>query len=245
MASAPKVALITGGAAGIGYAVARMLATKGWLVSIVDTNQERGPVVAMSIGATYYKADVRDYDSLRNAFDDTVKRHSRLDFVFANAGITDPRNFYQVQTSTLPPAPSLDVFDINLKGAVSCAYLAQHYIRLCGRNGELADLDPSIVFMSSIAGLEVYSPIPLYTAAKHGLMAFACAIATPFKESGGIRVSCICPGPVSTEKRKPSDADRPDMVPVERVCEAVDELIGPDGGFGRCLRIISTGVSDV
>lgn len=221
-----------------------MLATKGWLVNIVDIDQEKG-VVAASIGATFYKADVRDYHSLRNAFDDTMKRHSRLDFVFANAGITDPRNFYEAQTSTLPPEPSLALLDINLKGAVTCTYLAQYYFRLCKQGSQLADFDPTLVIMSSIAGLEVYSPIPLYTAAKHGLVAFARAIATPFKESDGIRVSCICPGPVFTEKRKPSDADRLDMVPMETVCNVVSELISPGGGFGRCLRVLSTGISDV
>ncbi|XXH01985.1 hypothetical protein Hte_008349 [Hypoxylon texense] len=245
MASISKVALITGGASGIGYAVATMLSAKGWLVSIVDIDKEKGTAAAANIGATFYEADVRDYASLSRAFDDTMKHHSRLDFVFANAGITDPRNFYQAQSSTPPPGPSLALLDINLKGAVVCAYLAQHYFRLCRQNGELAGFDPSLVFMSSIAGLETYSPIPLYTAAKHGLVAFARAIATPFQETDGIRVSSICPGPVFTERRKPSDASRADMVPMETVCNAVDELIGPDGGFGRCLRVLSTGISDV
>ncbi|KAI4869873.1 NAD(P)-binding protein [Hypoxylon rubiginosum] len=245
MAPASKVALITGGASGIGYAIATMLSAKGWLVSIVDIDKEKGTSAAANIGATFYEADVRDYASLSSAFDDTMKHHSRLDFVFANAGVTDPRNFYQTQSSTPPPEPSLSLLDINLKGAVMCAYLAQHYLRLSRQNSQLADSDPSLVFMSSIAGLETYSPIPLYTATKHGLVAFACAIATPFKESDGIRVSSICPGPVFTEKRKPSDAARADMVPMKTVCNAVDELIGPNGGFGRCLRVLSTGISDV
>ncbi|KAI1773074.1 NAD(P)-binding protein [Hypoxylon cercidicola] len=245
MAPASKVALITGGASGIGYAVASMLAAKGWLVSIVDIDQEKGIAVAASIGATFHEADVPDYVSLVNAFDGTMKCHSRLDFVFANAGITDPRNFYQTQSSTPPPEPSLALLDINFKGAATCAYLAHHYFRLSRQNGQPAYFDPSLVFMSSTAGLETYSPIPLYTAAKHGMVAFAHAIATPFKESNGIRVSCICPGPVFTEKRKPSDAARPDMVPMETVCNAVDELMGPNGGFGRCLRVLSTGISDV
>ncbi|OTA98608.1 hypothetical protein M426DRAFT_28290 [Hypoxylon sp. CI-4A] len=248
MAQAPKVALITGGGSGIGYAVASMLRSQGWHVSIIDVDKEKGLAAAENIGAIFYEADVQDYASIRNAFDGTMRSHSRLEFVFANAGITDPRDFYQTQENSPPPEPSLSLLDINLKGAVMCAYLAQHYFRMTRKNNQLADYDPSLIFTSSIAGLEVFSPVPLYTAAKHGLVAFSRAIATPFKESDGIRVSTICPGKVLTERSKsPVSRKIPaqDIVPMEIVCSVVDELLSPNGGFGRCLKVLATGISDV
>ncbi|KAI1377843.1 NAD(P)-binding protein [Hypoxylon crocopeplum] len=245
MASASKVALITGGGSGIGYAVATMLAAKGWLVNIVDIDREKGAAAAANIpGATFYEADVRDDAAMRHSFEEIMKNHSRLDFVFANAGITDPRNFYnETQGNSLPPEPSLALLDINLKGAVMCAYLAQHYFRLTRQNNQLADFDPSLIFTSSIAGLVIIPSVPLYTAAKHGLVAFTGAIATPFKESDGIRVSSICPGPVLTERSKSRPPET--LVPMEAVCNAVDELLNPNGGFGRCLKIVPEGTSDV
>lgn len=232
-------------AAGIGFAVATMLAKQGWRVSIIDINEEMGQTAATSINATFYKADVRDWASLSSAFDQTMQKHGRLDFVFANAGITDPRTFYDVHPSTEPPPePNFSLLDINLKGVVNSAYLAQHYFRstkLSIPPGEV--YDPSLVITSSIAALEIIPIVPLYSAAKSGLVAFANAIAPQFHEKDSIRVSSICPGVVRTSR--PTRAPPEKIVPVGSVCKAVNILLEKDAGFGRCLKVVPEGIIDV
>lgn len=82
------MALITGGASGIGLFVAKHLVGQGWNVMIVDYNEEGGRKAARDLGedkALFTRADVADYDQQAKAFVATWKQWSRLDFVFANA----------------------------------------------------------------------------------------------------------------------------------------------------------------
>ncbi|VUC25057.1 unnamed protein product [Clonostachys rosea] len=244
----PRVALVTGGASGIGHAVAVKLSDASWAVSIIDNNENQCKEAAAKIGASFYRADIRDWASLSTAFDQTVQNHGRLDFVFANAGVTDPRMFYDSHSSTPPAEPDFSLLDINLKGSVNTAYLAQHYFRVTRRavQEDVGDYDPTLVFMSSIAALAAVPEVPIYSAAKSGIVAFAHAIAPPFFQNDGIRVSSICPGRVMTLKRRlAAGASQGEIVPMEMVCEAVLTLLEHDGGFDRCLKILPEGISDV
>lgn len=85
--SSAKVALITGGASGMGLSVAERLIELGWNVMITDINQEGGEKAAKRLGhhAAFVKVDTTDYESQAKAFVETWKKWSRLDFVFANA----------------------------------------------------------------------------------------------------------------------------------------------------------------
>lgn len=241
-----------------------MLAAKGWRIFIADLNDVDGPVEAARIGATFYKTDLRSYDSVRDAFGQLWASAARLDFVFANAGITDPRSLYDdtliaaaTATAAAPDEPpaelDLSVIDINLKAQIQCARLARHYFRLTRRALAVApgggeDYDPCLVFTSSLAALLVIPEVPLYSAAKSGLVSFMRAVAPVYKERDGIRVSCICPGRVDTGMtRRPGIKFRPpeQIVSMETVCEGVSLLLEPGGGFGRCLQLIPAGISDV
>ncbi|CAH0056263.1 unnamed protein product [Clonostachys solani] len=231
-----------------GHAVAAVLSDANWVVSLVDSNEIQGQEAAAKIRASFHRADIRDWASLSTAFDQTVHKHGRLDFVFANAGVTDPRMFYDSHSSTPPPEPDFSLLDINLKGTVNTAYLAQHYFRVTRQALQqgVRDYDPSLIFTSSIAALTAIPEVPIYSAAKSGIVAFAHAIAPPFFQKDGIRVSSICPGRVMTPKRLLSGgASQGQIVPMEMVCEAVLALLKQDGGFDRCLKILPDGISDV
>lgn len=82
-----KVALITGGASGMGLAAVKRLVELGWEVSVLDYNKVNGEAVAKELGSqvTFFHVDVTDYDQHAKAFETTWKKHRQLDFVWQNA----------------------------------------------------------------------------------------------------------------------------------------------------------------
>ena len=151
--SEAPVAIITGGASGMGLAVAQDLSAKGWNLTIIDLSPESLEKVKDQFDSNhtlFIELDVTNYESQADAFVQTWNRWTRLDFVFANAGIGDRMNFYAPATSLLangaPAKPSELVIDICLNGMVYSAYLALHYFR---QNQSKAG---KIVFTSSMCG---------------------------------------------------------------------------------------------
>ncbi|KAJ9651279.1 hypothetical protein H2198_009433 [Neophaeococcomyces mojaviensis] len=193
-------ALITGGASGMGLSVATHLVSQGWNVCIVDFNETSGQEVAERLGkqaqgqdhVQFVKVDVTDYEQQAKAFVETWARWGRLDFVFANAGFGDKQDFYaqaEERADGSPAKPNISVIDVCLLGVVYSAFLALHYFRKNdGKKGKL-------VSTSSLCGLYPGEGIPLYTAAKHGVVGLTRAMARKLAQSGeSITVNCICPG---------------------------------------------------
>lgn len=81
------MAIVTGGAGGMGESVVEELIKRGWQVLVLDLNAEAGQNVKDRLGdrLSFMKTDVTDYEQLSKAFVEAWKQHSRLDFVFANA----------------------------------------------------------------------------------------------------------------------------------------------------------------
>jgi NAD(P)-dependent dehydrogenase (short-subunit alcohol dehydrogenase family) len=128
-----KVAIITGGASGMGLAVAQALCSRGtWDIHIVDLNVASGEAAAASLSATFHQADVTSYSSLASVFKDVFQYRSRIDFAFANAGIAERVNFYEKHNTGIEPPPDFNLQCINicLNSVVTTTYLAQHYFRL-------------------------------------------------------------------------------------------------------------------
>ncbi|KAJ9636292.1 hypothetical protein H2199_007967 [Coniosporium tulheliwenetii] len=127
-------------ASGMGLAVAEALAYAGeWTLHLLDLNAERGTSAASSLpDAHFHQTDVNSYLSLSTTFDTVFNSASRIDFVFANAGIVERDNFYAVHAQSPPPEPNQLSIDINLKGVVNTTYLAQHYFRLSPGGGRAA-----------------------------------------------------------------------------------------------------------
>ncbi|KGO75893.1 Short-chain dehydrogenase/reductase SDR [Penicillium italicum] len=196
-----KVALITGGASGMGQAVANALSLRNdWEIHILDINSERGTRTANELPrTTFHRADVTKYSDLAAAFQSMFQQHRKLDFVFANAGVIERTNFYSTPQAENardvcpPPEPDLLSIDADLKGVIFTAYLAQHYFRHSPHKGR----DSSLVMTASCGGLYPSFYSPLYSAAKFGVVGFMRSISQHFRASG-IRVNAICPGIVRT-----------------------------------------------
>ncbi|KAI1073954.1 3-beta-hydroxysteroid dehydrogenase [Whalleya microplaca] len=184
-----KVAIVTGGASGIGLGVAETFLRKGWRVHIFDLNEPKDNA------AVFHKVDVASWSHLHPAFDAVFKAEGRLDFVFANAGVMEKGNFYEKHDITAPIPPPQDInIDVNLKGIIKTSYLAQHYFRANQNGGR----DCVLIMTSSIAGIYPQESTPLYSAAKAGMLNFMRSVAPMFYQNDGIRTFAICPGSTRT-----------------------------------------------
>ncbi|EEY16311.1 3-beta-hydroxysteroid dehydrogenase [Verticillium alfalfae VaMs.102] len=193
-----RVAIITGGASGMGLAVTQRLSAQGWVVAILDFNEKAGQEAASSIPNTVFlQTDVSSWASLSKAFDDTFERFGTIHFVFANAGIVEHANFYAVHDTTksrIPPEPDQRVVDINLKSVINTTYLAQHYFRLSPHGGS----DGVLVMTGSTGSLYPAEFCAMYAAAKAGVLNLMRSVAVSFYQVDGIRTYTICPGTVRT-----------------------------------------------
>lgn len=184
-----KVALITGGASGIGAATARLFAAEGARVALGDVDQaglnDVGLVIRDAGGeALTLVADVSNSAQVAELVDATVKTFGRLDILFANAGIG--------RGGTVVDLP-LEAFDeivaVNLRGPFLCARHAIPHIAAAGGGA---------VLMTASELALVGSPgNAVYCASKAALIGMARAMALDHAPQR-IRVNCICPGAVET-----------------------------------------------
>jgi NAD(P)-dependent dehydrogenase (short-subunit alcohol dehydrogenase family) len=208
MADNDKIAIITGGASGIGLAVGESLsARKGWTIYLLDRDEAKGQAAARRLGTHFYKVDVAVYASLASAFTSIFAAHGKLNFVFANAGIAlDPEAQHaqaptemldDMENETLdgpPEAPSMDMIAVNRHSVIYTTVLAQHYFRKCS-----ADDGPrGIVITASSASLYASATAPMYSASKHGVLGWMRSIAANAWRQDRVAVNAICPGIVQT-----------------------------------------------
>jgi len=182
-----KVALVTGGAAGLGRGLCEALAREGAHVIVSARSLANAEAVVAELGADTSSAlalDVIDPDAVAAAIEHAVEHHGRIDFVFNNAGIAVAG---QVQDVT--PEMFKKVIDVNLLGA---AYVTQAaYAQMIDQGSG------HIVNIGSMYGLVPGALQSAYVAAKHGLTGLTLSLAA---EAGhhGVDVSLICPGYIET-----------------------------------------------
>jgi len=182
---APRVALITGGASGIGLAVARTLAADGVRVVIADRDEGSGQPAAAMIGGVFVRTDVSDPEEVRAAVDAASREDGRLDLVVLNAGITTGET----------PIDRLDldryrmIMAVNVDGVVFGVQAALPALRRGGGG--------AIVVTASLSGLTPYPQDPVYSMTKHAVVGLTRSLADPLEEDA-ITINCVCPGFVST-----------------------------------------------
>ncbi len=184
---AGKVAVITGGASGIGLATARRFAAEGATVVIGDFNAETGAKAAEEVGGLFVQVDVTDEAQVNNLFDTAQSTYGSLDIAFNNAGISPPEDD-SIETTELP-AWNL-VQDVNLKSVYLCSRAALRHMTKQG-SGSIINTASFVAVMGSAT-----SQIS-YTASKGGVLAMTKELGVQFARQG-IRVNALCPGPVNT-----------------------------------------------
>lgn len=184
MAPPKPVALITGGAKGIGRAVARRLESSGWRLGVIDLPGS-GLQRAYPRGRNVVRieGDVRDEASVTGAVEALVQRYGRLDGVVSNAGIMirKPRR-------TLTLAEWRRVIDTNLTAAFLLARAAEEALRRARG---------AMVTIASTRALMSEAETESYSASKGGLLALTHALAISLAPD--VRVNCVSPGWIETK----------------------------------------------
>jgi NAD(P)-dependent dehydrogenase (short-subunit alcohol dehydrogenase family) len=184
---ARKVALITGGASGIGEATVRLFVQEGAAVAIADIQDERGRRLAGELGdrAAYVHTDVSREPDVQAAVAETVKRFGRLDCIFNNAGYGGVGG----RIEAIDIAGFDSTVGVLLRGVLLGM---KHAAPVMKRQG-----GGSIISTASIAGLVAgYGP-HVYSAAKAAVIQLTKTVAMELGEHN-VRVNCICPGGIAT-----------------------------------------------
>lgn len=191
-----KVALVSGGARGIGAACVQALAEEGAQVWFGDLLEAEGREVerglrARGLDARWVRLDVTQPGDWTSALAQIQQQHGRLDILVNSAGI-----YLGLAMEDVSPTQWQTLVDVNLSGTVHGVREALPLLRAGAAQG---DQGASIVNLSSIAGLVGSATDPLYSLTKGGITTFSKALAVSFGERGyRIRVNSVHPGAIDT-----------------------------------------------
>jgi NAD(P)-dependent dehydrogenase (short-subunit alcohol dehydrogenase family) len=183
-----KVAVITGGAGGIGRAAARLFTGEGAQVLLVDLNEAALQQAVQDIGrdqASYMAVDVTQPEPMQQVMNTAVERYGGLDILLANAGV-------EGEVHAIPDYP-VEVFDHVMAVNVRAVWLGLKYAMPAMRNRG----GGSIVITSSTAGIRGTSGMSAYTTSKHAVIGMMRTAAME-GAADNIRVNTVNPAPIET-----------------------------------------------
>jgi len=182
-----KVAVITGGSKGIGYAVAESLLKEGYQVAITSRTIDSANKAAAKLvefgDVLAIEADVKDYQSQQDAINLVLEKWGQIDVLIANAGVG---NFASIEDLTLENWH--ETIDTNLTGV---------FYSIKASLDAIKKTKGYIITISSLAGTNFFAGGSAYNASKFGLTGFTQAIMLDLRKHG-IKVSTIMPGSVAT-----------------------------------------------
>ncbi len=216
---AGRVAVITGGASGIGLATAKRFAAEGAKVVIGDVDPTSGQAAAESVDGLFVQVDVTDKEQVDALFDTAASTYGSVDIAFNNAGISPPDDD-SIETTELDAWDRVQL--VNLTSVYLCSRAALRHMVPAGRGSIINTASFVAVLGSATSQIS-------YTASKGGVLAMSRELGVQFARQG-IRVNALCPGPVNTPLLKELFAKDPERaarrlihVPVGRFAEP-DEL---------------------
>jgi len=233
-----KVALVTGGASGIGLAAAKRLRAEGAAVAIADLDEARGKPAAEAIGADFITLDVSDPVAWTEAVDGVVARHGGLDLAFLNAGVTTylatGEEFIEsFDIAELPDENYRRIMGANVDGVIFGARATVPAIEARGGG--------ALVATASAAGVIAFPPDPIYTMTKHAVVGFVRSFA-PTLAQKNIALSAILPGVVDTNLLSDGFADQARALGIavispEHIADGVVKIVagGTSGQLWLCL----------
>ncbi len=217
---AGKVALITGGASGIGAATARVMAREGAAIAVADFDAKRADGVATALRESGARAiaiavDVAQPAQVEAMLQRTLTEFGRLDALVNSAGISPP----MIATHDYPLAEWDRCLAVNLSGTFYAIRYAVPALLAAGGG--------AIVNVSSMMGQIAHAGIPAYVATKHAVIGLSKVVALDYAKQG-IRCNAVCPG--NTDTAMTRGAMAPD------VFEAVGHA-APIGRYGTADEI--------
>jgi NAD(P)-dependent dehydrogenase (short-subunit alcohol dehydrogenase family) len=227
------VAVVTGGAGGIGLAPVRRLASEGATVVVADVDREAGTSSADEVRGLFVRTDVSDEVEVEQLYQAAYDAYGRIDVAFNNAGISPPDDDSILTTG-------MDAWrrvqDVNLTSVYLCCRAVIPYMQRAGKGSIINTASFVAVLGSATSQIS-------YTASKGGVLAMSRELGVQFAREG-IRVNALCPGPVNTPllqelfaKDPPRAARRLVHIPAGRFAEpeeiaaAVAFLASDDASF--------------
>jgi NAD(P)-dependent dehydrogenase (short-subunit alcohol dehydrogenase family) len=228
-----RVAVVTGGAGGIGLASARRLAAEGATLVVADVDQAAGTASADEVNGLFVHTDVSNPGEVENLFRVAYEAYGRIDVAFNNAGISPPEDDSILTTG-------IDAWrrvqEVNLTSVYLCCQAVLPYMQRAGRGSIINTASFVAVLGSATSQIS-------YTASKGGVLAMSRELGVQFAREG-IRVNALCPGPVNTPLLQELFAKDPERaarrlvhIPVGRFAEpeeiaaAVAFLASDDASF--------------
>ena len=195
-----RVAVVTGGCSGIGFATVRRFAEEGARVVVADLDDERGPAVAEEVGGRYVHCDVTVKEEVDALYAAAREAYGSVDVAFNNAGISPPEDDSILDTD-------LDAWrrvqEVNLTSVYLCCKAVLPHM-LEQRRGSIINTASFVAVMGAATSQISYS------ASKGGVLSMSRELGVQFARDG-VRVNALCPGPVNTPLLRElfaKDADR-------------------------------------
>lgn len=215
-----KVAVITGGAVGIGRACSEVLSKSGFRVAVLYRNSADAAselIEKLNIGgelnAVAIKVDVADSASVQKAFDRVMNIFGRVDVLVNNAGIAMNKLLIDMSDEEIN-----DIIDTDFKGVVYCSRAAQPLLSKSGGG--------TIINISSVWGVVGAAMETVYSGAKAAVIGFTTALSKELSYSG-IRVNAVSPGMIDTDMNSAYSADE--------IAEILENI--PLGRMGSALEV--------
>lgn len=242
-----KVAIISGGASGIGFATAKLLASHGARLVLADLQQDLGAQAVAQIEsagghARFLRTDVTKPEDIQALLEFATREFGRVDIVHNNAGVSERGDFFSTPREHWAPTVT-----INLQAVIGATQLEVQFLRKQGGGGV-------IVNTASMGGIVPMPTNPVYAATKAGVIQFTRSLAYLVGE--GIRVNAVCPSFTDTPMVRQGDpaaieaafaamkADVGGILQPEQIAEGVLQLVRDDSRAGAIMRVTVRGGID-
>jgi len=225
---AGKVAIVTGGASGLGRATVELFVAEGARVVIADVDVEPGEALAKELGdaASFAATDVADADQVQAMVDLAVSQFGALDVLFNNAGIGAPiTGFLQDDLSSFTREMNVNVFGVMVGTQRAARYMKDHG-------------GGSIINNSSLAGIVAGPGLVTYRTAKAAVVHFTKVAAVDLGPYG-IRVNCVAPAHIET------NITTYDMNPIVKYTQPLPRQGTPDDVAQAVLYLASDRAAQV
>jgi NAD(P)-dependent dehydrogenase (short-subunit alcohol dehydrogenase family) len=214
---AGRVAVITGGGSGIGFAAGRRMHAEGARIVVGDIDGDAGAAAADELSGLFVPVDVSDEDAVNALFDTAAETYGSVDIAFNNAGISPPDDDL-IENTGLPAWQRVQ--DVNLKSVYLCCRAALRHM-VTAEKGSIINTASFVAVLGSAT-----SQIS-YTASKGGVLAMSRELGVQFARQG-IRVNALCPGPVNTPLLQELFAKDPERAARRLVHVPVGRFAEPD-----------------